>query len=94
MTKIARYWVCYDIGDPQRQAAVRRSIRIYSTMGQLSAYECLLNSVNREQLIVQTKALLNATDAFCIIRSLHTYWQNIPRSIPISLADTDYLYIG
>lgn len=89
------YLVCYDIGEPKRQALFRYTVKRHSVTGQFSAYECWLTKHERQALM---NFMLGRTvlgkDGCAILQIGSVYWQNLPKS-PVQHAPHDTLiYIG
>lgn len=85
---------CYDIAEPRRLAAALKLARAYATGGQRSAHELFLTPGERERLIGDMAALIDArTDRFLLVRldprsRVHTLGKAV---LP---ADPDYFYVG
>ena len=84
----------YDISHPRRLAAALKLARAYATGGQKSAHELFLTPGERERLIGDMAALIDArTDRFLLVRldprsRVHTLGKAAPP------ADPDYFYVG
>lgn len=94
MTTRHLHLACYDITHPRRLAAALKLARAYATGGQRSAHELFLTPGERERLIGDMAALIDArTDRFLLVRldprsRVHTLGRAAPP------ADPDYFYVG
>lgn len=62
------YAFAYDIGDPKRQARVRRLLQGYATGAQKSLFECWLTHDELVDLNQQITPLLDSKDSFHYFR--------------------------
>ncbi|MGP5437304.1 CRISPR-associated endonuclease Cas2 [Psychrobacter alimentarius] len=90
------YLVGYDISEPKRQALLRYNIKNYSATGQQSAYECILSKDSMRQLSELAVTKIEKDDAFFIIKTVKTYWSQVPKDDLSKPKDTtiDHFYIG
>lgn len=88
------HFACYDVAERRRLSAALKLVRRYATGGQKSAHELFLTPAERDTLLAEMRALLEAaTDRFLLLRL-------DPRSKLFALgkaaapADPDYFYVG
>lgn len=62
------YIFAYDIGDPKRQARVRRLLQGYATGAQKSLFECWLTHDELGHLCRQIAPIIENTDSFHFFR--------------------------
>ena len=85
---------CYDVTEPRRLAAALKLTRAYATGGQKSAHEIYLTPAERDKLVLDMSALLDAqADRFLLLRldprsRVHTLGKALAPS------DPDFFYLG
>lgn len=63
------YLICYDVAEPRRLSAALKLARRYATGGQKSAHEMFLTPAERDTLVTDMRALLEASvDRFLLLR--------------------------
>lgn len=61
------YLIAYDIREPKRLRHIGYTIKVFATGGQKSAYECYLTKGELQQLLKQSKAILNSDEDYLLI---------------------------
>jgi len=85
---------CYDVAEPRRLSAALKLARRYATGGQKSAHELFLTCAERETLVTDMRALLDAaTDRFLLLR-LDPRSKLFALGKAVAPADPDYFYVG
>ncbi|MFU8838012.1 MAG: CRISPR-associated endonuclease Cas2 [Thiohalomonadaceae bacterium] len=93
MSQRKLYIAAYDITGPSRLRKALHHLRHYTSGGQLSVFECFLNSRERETLITGMREILDQNEDRFVLLPLRGS-QTHTLGIAVAPQDGDYYYIG
>jgi CRISPR-associated protein Cas2 len=94
VTQRTLYIAAYDVAEPARLRRALQVAKEFATGGQKSVFECFLTAVERRELIIRMREVLEAgEDRFALVR---VEPRARPRTLGIAVppADPDYFYVG
>lgn len=94
MTKRVLYIAAYDVSDPARLRKVHHVVKRFATGGQKSVFECFLTSSEREELLVETRALIDEDEDRLALLRVEERARPVLLGIATPAVDPDFFYVG
>ena len=94
MTKRALYIAAYDVAEPSRLRKVHHVVKRFATGGQKSVFECFLTSSEREELLAETRALIDEDEDRLALLRVEERTQPMLLGIATPAVDPDFFYVG
>ena len=94
MSNRALFIAAYDVACPSRRRQVHRTVKAYATGGQKSVFECFLTPLERKELLVGARRLINEReDRFALLR-VEERAKPLLLGIASPPVDPDFYYVG